>query len=103
MNQLYVQRFQSKNPDQEAFDKCWEIANEAFSKTGNWGNVASGIKTHLALVTVWGGYGLIEVEDPSAFNEYQMFHVQKYSAYFEITFDPVGDLAVLMPEVYGKK
>ena len=56
MNQLYVQRFEAKNPDKEAFDKCWDIANKAFKETGNWGNVPSGIKTHYALVTAWGGY-----------------------------------------------
>ena len=102
MKQLYVQRFESKNPDKEAFDKCWDIANKAFKETGNWGNVPSGVKTLSALVTVWGGYGIIEVDDIEAFNSYQMFHVQNYSHAFDITFDPVGDLAVVMPDVYAR-
>ncbi len=102
MNQLYVQRFESKNPDKETFDKCWEIANKAFKDTGNWGNVPSGVKTLHALASTFGGYGIIEVEDPEAFNAYQMFHVQNYSHAFDVTFTPVGDLAVMMPEFYGK-
>ena len=102
MNQLYVQRFETKNPDKETFDKCWEIANKAFKETGNWGNVPSGVKTLYALVTAWGGYGLIEFEDVDAFNAYQMFHVQNYTHAFDITCDPVGDMAVIMPDVYAK-
>ena len=91
-----------KTLTRKPFDKCWDIANKAFKETGNWGNVRSGVKTRYALATTWGGYGLIEFEDAEAFNEYQMFHVQNYGHAFDITLNPVGDLAVMMPDIYGK-
>ena len=49
-----------------------------------------------------GGSGMIGVEDVEAFNAYQAFHNQNYSYAFDITFDAVGDMAVIMPDVYGK-
>jgi hypothetical protein len=53
MNQLYVQRFETKNLDKNEFDRCWDIANKTFAETGNWGGVKSGVKTHYALVSSW--------------------------------------------------
>jgi len=42
--------------------------------------------------TAWGGYALIEVDDPAAFAGYQMHHVQNYAHMAQITFEPVFDL-----------
>ena len=49
----------------------------------------AGIKTY---GTAWGGYVLIEVDDPAAFARYQMHHVQNYAHMAQITFEPLFDL-----------
>lgn len=38
--------------------------------------------------TSWGGYVLIEVDDPEAFGRYQAFHLQNYAHVVNITFEP---------------
>lgn len=92
MGQLYVQRFENWGPvDKDGFDGAWGVGLEAFAKTGNWGGVENGIKHIKTYGTSWGGYVLIEVENPEAFQAYQMFHYQNYAHYFRITFEPVVD------------
>jgi hypothetical protein len=61
-----------------------------------------GSKDPLRACVVLGGYGIVEFEAAEAFTEYQMFHVQNYSHAFDITFTPVGNMAEIMPDVYGK-
>ena len=93
MGQLYMQRFEYRGAiSKSEYDAAWTVANDVMAKTGNWGGVKSGIKHLRAFLTGWGGYALIEVEDPKAFNEYQQFHVQNYSHLVTISFDPVVDL-----------
>jgi hypothetical protein len=41
--------------------------------------------------TAWGGYALIEVDDPEAFGRYQAHHNQNYGHVARITFEPVFD------------
>ena len=93
MGQLYMQRFEYRGAiSKSEYDAAWAVANDVMTKTGNCGGVKSGIKHLRAFLTGWGGYGLIEVEDPKAFDQYQQFHVQNYSHMATITFDPVVDL-----------
>ena len=76
MSQLYMQRFEYRGSITKAeYDTAWGIANDIMAKTGNWGGVKSGIKHLHGYGTSWGGYALIEVEDPKALEEYQLFHV----------------------------
>ena len=100
MGQLYLQKFQARGAnDREAFDAAWTIANKAMARHGNWGNVERGVKHRHAWGTAWGGYGLIEVEDPKAFDAYQMYHQMNYGHLVEITFEPLADLDTAMASV----
>ena len=99
MSQIYLQRFEYRGAiSKTEFDAAWGIANEAMARTGNWGNVESGVKHLHGYGTAWGGYGLIEVEDPAAFDQYQLFHSNNYAHMAHITFEPLADLdAALAP------
>jgi hypothetical protein len=102
MSQLYMQRFEYRGAvERVALDAAWGIANEVMAKTGNWGGVKNGIKHLHGYGTAWGGYALIEVEDPKAFVEYQLFHVNSYSHLVKITFDPLVDLDAAMAQTYA--
>ena len=79
-------------PDKATFDAAWAIATKTLTTSGNWGNVEHGVKHIGAYGTSWGGYTLIEVEDPKAFEAYQMFHVNNYSHMVTVTFEPLVDL-----------
>jgi len=76
------------------------------AKTGNWGGVEKGIKHLHAYGTSWGGYALLEVEDPKALEEYQLFHINNYSHIVTVTLDPIVDLdaalAPLLAEIRAK-
>ena len=107
MAQTYLQRFEYRGAiDKAEFDAVWAIANEAMAKTGNWGNVESGVKHVHAYGTAWGGYGLIEVEDAAAFDQYQLYHANNYSRIAHITFEPLADmdaaLAPVLAEIKAK-
>ena len=99
MSQLYLQRFEYRGAiDKASFDKVWGLANETMATTGNWGGVKKGIRHLHAYGTSWGGYGLIEVDDPNALDEYQLFHTNNYAHMVAITFEPLADLdAALAP------
>ena len=87
-----MQRFEYRAVTKAEIDAAWEIANEVMERTGNWGGVESGITTLYAFVTTWGGYGLIEVEDASAMDEYVKFHNQNYGHVADIHFDILTQL-----------
>ena len=101
MSQLYLQRFEYRGAiDRAALDAAWVIANEAMARHGNWGNVASGVKHLHGYATASGGFALIEVDDPKAFDEYQMFHNNNYAHLATITFTALADLdAALAPTI----
>ncbi len=102
MGQLYLQRFEYRGAiDKSAFDKAWAIANETMAKTGNWGGVKKGLKHIHAYGTAWGGYGLIEVDDPKALDEYQIFHTNNYSHMVTLTFEPLADLDAALAPTYA--
>ena len=93
MGQLYMQRFEYRGAiDKAAFDAAWDVAGKTLKTSGNWGNVAAGVKHIGAYGTSWGGYTLLEVEDVKAFEAYQMFHVNNYAHMVNITFEPLTDL-----------
>lgn len=99
MGQLYLQRFEYRGAiDKGAYDKAWAIANETMAKTGNWGGVKKGLTHVHRYATAWGGYALLEVDDPKALDEYQMFHTNNYAHMVSVTFEPLADLdAALAP------
>lgn len=99
MGQLYMQRFEYRGSfDKATFDATWSVANASMARTGNFGNADEGVKHLRAYGTAWGGYALIEVEDPKAFEAYQLYHANNYSTIATITFEPLSDLdAALAP------
>ena len=97
MSQLYINRFEYRGASSKAeFDAAWAIANETMAKTGNWGGVEKGLKHLHAYGTSWGGYALLEVEDPAALAEYQLFTVNNYAHMVTVTFEPLVDLDVAL-------
>ena len=93
MGQIYLQRFAYRDgATKGAIDEAWGEAFKAFGKSGNWGGVERGVTHHQSYGTAWGGYVVIEVEDPDAFAQYQIFHLQNYGHVVEITWEPVFDM-----------
>jgi hypothetical protein len=88
MAQLYMQRFEYRPCDKAAFDEAWGIANAAMEKSGNWGNVKTGVTHRYGFMTSWGGYALIEVESPAALREYMAFHTNNYAHMADIRSTP---------------
>ena len=101
MGQLYIQLFRNQGEvAKDVFNKEWGVALEAFAKSGNWGAVDKGVKHLGTYGTSWGGYVLLDVEDPEAFSQYIMFHYQNYGPTFQVTFEPVFDMdAALAPMI----
>lgn len=93
MGQMYLQKFvYAEGVAKAELDEAWGLAFKAFAKTGNWGCVERGVQHHQSYGTGWGGYALIEVDDPEAFGRYQMFHNQTYGHVVHITFEPLWDM-----------
>ena len=101
MGQVYLQRFEYRGAiDKASFDQTWGVAFETFAKTGNWGGVEKGLKHIRTYGTAWGGYVLFEVEDPKAFDQYQMHHTNSYSHMVTIMFEPLSDMdAAFAPRI----
>lgn len=93
MGQMYLQRFAYRDgAGRVEVDQAWAEAFKAFAKSGNWGGVESGVRHAGTYGTAWGGYVLIEVDDPEAFGRYQAHHNQTYGHAVVITFEPLYDL-----------
>ena len=93
MGQQYIQRFEYRGAiSKSEFDQAWSGALQTFAKSGNYGGVEKGVRHLKTYGTGWGGYVLIEVDDPQAFARYQVHHIQSYSHLVQITFEPVFDL-----------
>jgi hypothetical protein len=92
MSQLYLQRFQYRAAAKSEFDQAWTIALQTFAKSGNWGGAEAGVRHLKSYGTAWGGYVLIEVDDPDAFARYQLHHSLNYGHMVQITFEPIFDL-----------
>jgi hypothetical protein len=92
MGQVYLHSYRYKGVLKSEIDKAWGVALEAFAKTGNFGNVESaGIRHIKGYGTGWGGHVLIEVDDPRAFDRYQLFCNQNYGHAVDITMEPLFD------------
>ena len=99
MGPLYLQRFEYRGAIAKAeYDAAWAVANETMARTGNFGGVEKGLTHVQGYATAAGGYVLLDVEDPAALSEYQMYHVNNYSHMVALTFEPLVDLdAALAP------
>ena len=91
MSQLYLQRYEYRAVGKAEIDQAWTVALEAFARTGNYGGVESGIRHVQGYGTGWGGYVLLEVDDPAALARYQLFHNQNYGHMAHVTFEPLYD------------
>ena len=91
MGQMYLQRFAYRDGvTKSALDQAWAESFKTFARSGNWGGVEHGVKHHQTYGTGWGGYALIEVDDPDAFGRYQIHH--NYGHVVQITWEPVFDM-----------
>jgi len=105
MGQLYLQRFEYMGPIGKAdFEQTWGEALQTFARTGNWGGVDKGVRHVHTYGTGWGGYALIEVDDPEAFGRYQAHHNQVYGRIARLTWEPLFDMdAAFEPVIQGMK
>ena len=93
MGQMYLQRYAYRDGAGKAeIDQAWAEAFKTFAKSGNWGGVETGVRHIQTYGTGWGGYVLIEVDDPEAFGRYQAHHNQTYGAAVAVTFEPLFDV-----------
>jgi hypothetical protein len=93
MGQMYIQKFEYRGAISKAeYDHAWTGALKTFAEYGNWGAVDKGVRHIKTYGTSWGGYALLEVDDPAAFARYQAHHTQNYAHIVTITFEPVFDL-----------
>jgi hypothetical protein len=104
MTQLYLQRFEYRATTKAQFDEAWAIALQTFAKTGNFGGTEAGVRHIKSYGTAWGGYVLLEVDDPDAFGRYQLHHAMNYGHMADISFEPLFDLdAALAPRMGNTK
>ena len=61
-----------------------------------------GVKHIHGYGTADGAYALIEVDDPKAFDQYQMFHINNYSHFCRIRFEPLTDLGAVIGAIEGE-
>lgn len=101
MGQLYLQRFEYRGAiSRTEFEQAWGGALRTFAASGNWGGVDKGVKHVRTYGTGWGGYVLIDVDDPEAFARYQAHHNQSYGHVARVGWEPLFDLdATFEPHV----
>ena len=93
MGQIYLQRFEYRGAvNKTEFDGAWNVALQTFARSGNWGGAEAGVRHVKTYGTAWGGYVLIEIDDPEAFGRYQLHHNLNYGHMVRITFEPIFDL-----------
>jgi hypothetical protein len=93
MGQLYFHKFVYRDGAAKAeLDAAWAEAFKAFARSGNWGGVEEGVRHQQTYGTAWGGYALIDVEDPEAFGRYQLHCNATYGHVAHTTFEPVFDM-----------
>lgn len=102
MGQVYLHTYKYKGVLKSEIDNAWGAALEAFAKTGNYGNVESGLRHLKGWGTGWGGYVLIEVDDPEAFDKYQLFCNQNYGHVAHTTLEPLFDSDAALAEAVSK-
>ena len=93
MGQVYMCRFAYRDGCPKAtIDEAWTEGFKALARNGNWGDIEKGVTHKGTYGTSWGGYVLIEADDPEAFGRYQAFHLQNYGHVVTITFEPLWDM-----------
>jgi len=92
MSQQYMQKFEYRSASKSDFDQAWTVALQTFAQSGNWGGAETGVRHIKTYGTAWGGYVLIDVDDPGAFARYQLHHGMNYGHMVHLTFEPVYDL-----------
>ena len=93
MGQVYIYKFAYRDgATKEAIDGAWTEGFKAVARNGNWGDVEKGVTHKGTFGTSWGGYVMIEVDDPEAFGRYQAFHLQNYAHVVTLTFEPLWDM-----------
>jgi hypothetical protein len=103
MGQLYLQRFGYRDGvSKSELDRVWGEAFKAFARVGNWGGVDEGVIHHHSYGTGWGGYVLIEVDDPEAFERYIAFHNETYGHVVTVTWEPLFDMDRRFEGVIGE-
>jgi len=102
MGQVYLHTYRYKGVLKSEVDHAWGAALEAFAKTGNYGNVESGVRHLKGWGTGWGGYVLVEVDDPKAFDRYQLFCNQNYGHVVHLTFEPLFDSDAALADAVSK-
>ena len=102
MGQVYLHSYRYQGVLKSELDHAWGVALEAFPKTGNYGNVESGVRHLKGWGTGWGGYVLIEVDDPKAFDRYQLFCNQNYGHVVQLTFEPLFDSDAALVDAVSK-
>jgi hypothetical protein len=103
MGQVYLHTYKYKGVLKSEIDQAWGTALEAFAKTGNFGNAESGVRHLKGWGTGFGGYVLIEVDDPKAFDRYQLFCNQNYGHVVDLTFEPLFDSDAALANVVSLK
>jgi hypothetical protein len=99
MGQIYLQRFVNRDGATKAeVDRAWSEGFKTFAKSGNWGGVDKGVTHQKGYGTGWGGYVLLEVDDPEAFGRYQAYHYQTYGAAVHVTWEPLWDMDAAFEE-----
>ena len=102
MGQVYLHTYKYKSILKSEMDNAWGAALQAFAKSGNYGNVESGVRHIQGYGTGWGGYVLIDVDDPKAFDRYQLFCNQNYGHMVHLTFEPLFDSDAALAEMVAK-
>ena len=93
MGQMYLQRFAYRDGvSKSELDAAWAEGFKAFARSGNWGGVDKGVIHRKTYGTGWGGYILLEVDDPDAFGRYVAHHNQTYGHVANLTWEPLFDM-----------
>ncbi len=102
MGQVYLHTYRYKGVLKSEVDHAWGVALQALATTGNYGNVESGVRHLKGWGTGWGGYALLEVDDPKAFERYQLFCNQNYGHVVHATIEPLYDSDAALAEAVSK-
>jgi hypothetical protein len=102
MGQMYLQRFAYRDGvSKSELDTTWGEAFKTFAQSGNWGGVDKGVTHHKTYGTGWGGYILVEADDPDAFGRYVAHHNQTYGHVVNVTWEPLFDMDKAFEDVIG--
>jgi hypothetical protein len=100
MGQMFLHKFAYRDGVAKSeLDQAWGEAFKAFARTGNWGGVEEGVTHHQTYGTGWGGYALVEADDPEAFGRYQLYCNSTYGHVAHTTFEALFDMDAAFEDV----